>query len=97
MRSKNYTRSLKIKDFHFHNLNKDHYLLSSRGIQVSPSAPIFLRFNMPADLDVALLKLTSEDERCMTLSVQNLTCPVYDLDTNVLFEGMWQVHIEIFT
>ena len=52
---------------------------------------------MPADLDVALLKLTSEDERCMTLSVQNLTCPVYDLDTNVLFEGMWQVHIEIFT
>ena len=48
---------------------------------------------MPADLDVALLKLTSEDERCMTLSVQNLTCPVYDLDTNVLFEGVWQVNI----
>ena len=48
---------------------------------------------MPADLDVALLKLTSKDERCMTLSVQNLTCPVYDLDTNVLFEGVWQVNI----
>ena len=46
---------------------------------------------MPPDLDVALLKLTSGDTRCMTLSVQNLTCPVYDLDTNVLFEGMWQV------
>ena len=60
---------------------------------MSPSAPIFLRFNMPPDLDVALLKLTSGDTRCMTLSVQNLTCPVYDLDTNVLFEGMWQVLI----
>ena len=48
---------------------------------------------MPRDLDVALLKLTSSDEHCMTLSVQNLTCPVYDLDTNVLFEGMWQVFI----
>ena len=64
-----------------------------RGIQLSPSAPIFLRFNMPSDLNVALLKLTSGDTRCMTLSVQNLTCPIYDLDTNVLFEGMWQVTV----
>ena len=48
---------------------------------------------MPADLEVALLKLTSGDSRCMTLSVQNLSCPVYDLDTNVLFEGIWQVRV----
>jgi hypothetical protein len=57
---------------------------------LSPSAPIYFRFLMPLELDVALLKLTSPDEHCMTLSVQNLTCPVYDLDTNVLFEGSWQ-------
>lgn len=57
---------------------------------VSPSAPVFFHFKQPEDMDVALLKFNSEDEICMTLSVQNVSCPVFDLDRNVAFEGLYQ-------
>ena len=61
-------------------------------IEVSPSAPVFFHFPFPRNsaFDVALLKMTSEDTLCTTLSVQNATCPVFDLDRNVAFEGIYQ-------
>ena len=31
----------------------------------------------------------SQDWTCAILSVQNITCPVYDLDLNVKFEGSY--------
>lgn len=58
--------------------------------QVSPSAPIFFQVNLPHDVDSALIKMTSQDRVCAILSVQNISCPVYDLDLNVQFEGSYQ-------
>ena len=40
---------------------------------VSPSAPIFYQLVMPQDVDVGILRLQSNDNPCMTLSVQNLS------------------------
>ena len=51
--------------------------------QVSPSAPIFFQINLPKEVDTALVKMTSKDRICSILSIQNITCPVYDLDLNI--------------
>lgn len=56
----------------------------------SPSAPIYFQFNFPEDTQVALLSVTSPDNYCTTLSVQNISCPVYDLERNVEFKGLYQ-------
>ena len=58
--------------------------------QVAPSAPIFFQVNLPPDVDAALVKTTSNDPTCSILSIQNVSCPVYDLDLNVQFEGSYQ-------
>lgn len=55
--------------------------------QVSPSEPIFFQLDFPKDEDSVLVKVTSPDESCAILSIQNVSCPVYDLDLNVQFEG----------
>eukprot|EP00092_Neocalanus_flemingeri_P006483 GFUD01006987.1.p1 GENE.GFUD01006987.1~~GFUD01006987.1.p1 ORF type:complete len:849 (+),score=138.35 GFUD01006987.1:58-2604(+) len=59
-------------------------------ILVSPSAPQYYHFDFPSDVDTAIISVTSPDEFCMTMSIQNITCPVYDLDRNVNFEGSYQ-------
>ena len=59
-------------------------------LSVSPSAPLFYEFNWPINLDYALLKFESNDSICTVLSVQNRSCPVYDMDRNVKFEGSYQ-------
>ena len=57
---------------------------------VSPSSPIYFQVNLPLEVDSALIKFTSPDDICSILSVQNVTCPVYDLDLNIKFEGIYQ-------
>ena len=57
---------------------------------VSPSSPVYFQINLPEEVDSALIKFTSEDDVCSILSVQNVTCPVYDLDLNIKFEGIYQ-------
>lgn len=59
-------------------------------IMVSPSAPQYYYFNFPSGVDTAIISVKSPDEFCMTMSIQNITCPVYDLDRNVNFEGSYQ-------
>ena len=39
----------------------------------SPSAPIYYQLEMPEDVDVGILILKSEDNPCMTLSIQNVS------------------------
>jgi hypothetical protein len=58
--------------------------------QVSPSAPIFFQVKLTAEMNSAMIRLDSQDRICTILSVQNITCPVYDLDRNVEFEGLYQ-------
>ena len=54
---------------------------------VSPSSPIYFQIDLPMEVDSALVKFESDDEVCSIMSVQNITCPVYDLDLNIKFEG----------
>ena len=62
----------------------------SHEARVTPSAPQFFQFTWPEEVDTAIISVDSNQSVCMTLSVQNITCPVYDLANNVGFEGMYQ-------
>ena len=58
---------------------------------VNPAAPQYFKFIWPTvEDDMAILVVNSEDSFCMTVSVQNLTCPLNDLNSNVDFEGIYQ-------
>jgi len=57
---------------------------------LTPSAPQFFQFLWPDDVDTAIIHVTSEQDYCMIMSVQNITCPVLDLNKNVFFDGLYQ-------
>lgn len=59
---------------------------------ITPSAPIFYYFPFrPSDMDMLpLLIVRSNSSLCMTLAVQNATCPVHDLDRALEFDGFYQ-------
>jgi len=58
---------------------------------VNPGAPQYFKFMWPTtEDDMAILAVDSNDSFCMTVSVQNLTCPLNDLNSNVDFEGIYQ-------
>ena len=64
-------------------------------VSVNPGAPQYFKFVWPeADVDIttdmAIVSVDSNDTICMTVSVQNLTCPLNDLNSNVDFEGIYQ-------
>ncbi|KAF5923964.1 hypothetical protein HPG69_010395 [Diceros bicornis minor] len=53
-------------------------------------APYFL-YKFPEDVDSVIIKVWSEMAYpCSVVSVQNIMCPVYDLDDNVEFNGVYQ-------
>ena len=58
--------------------------------EATPSAPQYFQFTFPENMDTAIIEMTSPDDICMTMSVQNISCPVYDLDRDVHFEGSFQ-------
>jgi len=58
--------------------------------EVTPSAPRYFQFTFPDHIDTAIIEMRSPDDICMTMSVQNISCPVYDLDRDVHFEGSFQ-------
>ncbi|CAG2054208.1 unnamed protein product, partial [Timema podura] len=60
-------------------------------VHVSPAEPRYFSFKFLNDgRDTVLLRVDSPDDLCMTVSIQNISCPVFDLERNVLFEGYWQ-------
>ncbi|XP_059480473.1 SID1 transmembrane family member 1-like [Neocloeon triangulifer] len=61
-----------------------------RNTTVSPSQPRFFSFVFPDKVNTILLEAESSDSNCMTISLQERTCPVYDLEGTVNFEGSWQ-------
>ena len=66
---------------------------STVSFEVTPSAPRFFQFNFPDGIDTAIISMNSlgpSSDICMTMSVQNISCPVYDLDRDVHFEGSFQ-------
>ncbi|XP_038201158.1 LOW QUALITY PROTEIN: SID1 transmembrane family member 1 [Arvicola amphibius] len=57
----------------------------------SPSQPQYFLYKFPEDVDSVIIKVASEKAYpCSVVSVQNIMCPVYDLDYDVEFNGIYQ-------
>ncbi|XP_077679191.1 LOW QUALITY PROTEIN: SID1 transmembrane family member 1 [Eretmochelys imbricata] len=57
----------------------------------SPSQPQYFLYKFPPDVDSIIIKVVSETVYpCSVVSVQDIVCPVYDLDHNVEFNGVYQ-------
>ncbi|XP_013881472.1 SID1 transmembrane family member 2 [Austrofundulus limnaeus] len=57
----------------------------------SPSQPQFFKYVFPDGVDTVIVKVNSDMSfPCSVMSVQDIQCPVYDLDNNVAFIGMYQ-------
>ncbi|XP_034023793.1 SID1 transmembrane family member 2 isoform X2 [Thalassophryne amazonica] len=57
----------------------------------SPSQPQYFKYIFPDGVDTVIVKVNSEmNFPCSVMSIQDILCPVYDLDNNVAFIGMYQ-------
>ncbi|XP_056297452.1 SID1 transmembrane family member 2 isoform X2 [Pseudoliparis swirei] len=57
----------------------------------SPSQPQYFKYHFPDGVDTVIVKVNSEMIfPCSVMSIQDIQCPVYDLDNNVAFIGMYQ-------
>ncbi|XP_056636312.1 SID1 transmembrane family member 1-like isoform X2 [Diorhabda sublineata] len=72
---------------------KDFYVKLDQNyfLTVSPSEPnyVFHKFNTNTS-DTIFIEMYSEDEYCLTVSVQNSKCPVLDLNKDIKYEGTYQ-------
>ncbi|XP_073671598.1 SID1 transmembrane family member 2 isoform X1 [Paramisgurnus dabryanus] len=57
----------------------------------TPSQPQFFKYVFPEGMDTVIVKVNSQKNfPCSVMSIQDIQCPVYDLDNNVAFIGMYQ-------
>ncbi|XP_023134934.2 SID1 transmembrane family member 2 isoform X2 [Amphiprion ocellaris] len=57
----------------------------------SPSQPQYFKYVFPDGVDTVIVKVNSDmNFPCSVMSIQDIQCPVYDLDNNVAFLGMYQ-------
>uniref|UniRef100_A0A673MFD9 SID1 transmembrane family member 2-like n=1 Tax=Sinocyclocheilus rhinocerous TaxID=307959 RepID=A0A673MFD9_9TELE len=57
----------------------------------TPSQPQFFKYVFPEGVDTVIVKVNSQKNfPCSVMSIQDIQCPVYDLDNNVAFIGMYQ-------
>lgn len=73
-----------------HETNFSISLSEERHVHVSPADPQFYAFIFQDGVETVVLRVDSDDDICMTVSIQNRSCPVFDLERNVQFEGYWQ-------
>ncbi|CAH1264015.1 SIDT1 [Branchiostoma lanceolatum] len=66
----------------------------SRNFLVSPSQPEYYAYKMPPDLDMVVVKVSSPSNLCAVFSLQPIKCPVYDLDRNIEFVGIYQTFMQ---
>ncbi|XP_032937453.1 SID1 transmembrane family member 2 isoform X1 [Catharus ustulatus] len=53
--------------------------------------PQYFKYEFPEEVDSVIVKVTSPMAfPCSVISIQDILCPVYDLDNNVAFIGMYQ-------
>ncbi|KAK0176733.1 hypothetical protein PV328_000840 [Microctonus aethiopoides] len=75
-------------------LEHDFYLSlrEYRNITIAPSMSRFYGYNFSDQLESGsvLIKIESNSATCMTMFVQNTTCPVFGLDKNSESTGYWQ-------
>jgi hypothetical protein len=48
-----------------------HSLSEERSVYVSPSEPRYYDFQFQADMETVVLRVDSDDDICMTVSIQN--------------------------
>ncbi|XP_064424793.1 SID1 transmembrane family member 2 isoform X3 [Latimeria chalumnae] len=57
----------------------------------TPAQPQYFKYMFPEGVDSVIVKVVSDSEfPCSVISIQDILCPVYDLDNNVQFIGMYQ-------
>uniref|UniRef100_A0A669DE94 SID1 transmembrane family member 2 n=1 Tax=Oreochromis niloticus TaxID=8128 RepID=A0A669DE94_ORENI len=57
----------------------------------SPSQPQYFKYVFQDGVDTVIVKVNSDMAfPCSVMSIQDIQCPVYDLDNNVAFIGMYQ-------
>ncbi|XP_030059770.1 SID1 transmembrane family member 1 [Microcaecilia unicolor] len=57
----------------------------------TPSQPEYFLYKFPENIDSVIIKVVSKNSYpCSVVSVQDIVCPVYDLDHNVEFNGIYQ-------
>ncbi|XP_039525950.1 SID1 transmembrane family member 2 isoform X3 [Pimephales promelas] len=57
----------------------------------TPSQPQFFKYVFPDGVDTVIVKVNSQKNfPCSVMSIQDILCPVFDLDNNVAFIGMYQ-------
>ncbi|EGI61710.1 SID1 transmembrane family member 1, partial [Acromyrmex echinatior] len=60
-------------------------------VQISPSEPIYYGYIFSKQENSSVIvRVESDNDICMTVSVQNTSCPVFDLERNIEFSGHWQ-------
>ncbi|RZC40785.1 Sid-1-related A [Asbolus verrucosus] len=72
---------------------RDFYLQdgSNYSITVSPSQTRYYYYQFPNNKsDTAIIEITSNDDVCLTVSIQDSYCPVFDLDKDISYEGKYQ-------
>ncbi|XP_017792434.1 PREDICTED: SID1 transmembrane family member 1-like [Habropoda laboriosa] len=77
------------------NMTKEtHFYLSSgekRSVEVSPSQPIYYGYTFSEEVENSVIvHIESDSDICMTVSIQNTSCPVFDLERNIEYAGYWQ-------
>ncbi|XP_012233210.1 SID1 transmembrane family member 1 [Linepithema humile] len=76
---------VEVKDFYLSPGNKT-------TVQISPSEPIYFGYiySRQAENSSVIVQVESDNDICMTVSIQNTSCPVFDLERNIEFSGHWQ-------
>lgn len=58
---------------------------------ITPSTPMFFRYKIDQTRNApVLIKVTSENRLCATVSIQQDYCPIHDLMYDIEYEGMYQ-------
>ncbi|XP_069115744.1 SID1 transmembrane family member 1-like isoform X1 [Argopecten irradians] len=61
-----------------------------RNVNVTPSEPQYFMYTFPDNVDSVIVQAKSDSDLCMIFSVQDVKCPVFDLDQDVEFSGVHQ-------
>ncbi|KAA3681423.1 uncharacterized protein DEA37_0009901, partial [Paragonimus westermani] len=71
--------------FHF-----DLELETSLQLTIRPAQPMYFRYRFPIELGSVAVRVVSDDDVCMILSLQNLQCPIKDSPDSVQNAGLYQ-------
>ncbi|XP_052804134.1 SID1 transmembrane family member 1-like isoform X1 [Mya arenaria] len=69
---------------------EDFVIQHTKTMTSSPSSPVFFMYKFPDKIDSVLIRASSQDKKCAILSIQTPQCPIFDLDTDVEYQGKYQ-------